>query len=115
MRIAIKIASCAVIIVLVISVWFASPANVEATAASSAASRSLFVSNCARCHGADGGADTESGRLYDVPNIAGGRLRRKSSSRLTAIISKGGRSLPGFGKKLTKKQIASLVGYIRKL
>ncbi len=79
------------------------------------ASRSLYLSNCARCHGADGSADTESGRLYDVPAISGGRLRRKSKTRLTSIITRGGGSMPGFGKKLTKQQIASLVNYVRTL
>jgi mono/diheme cytochrome c family protein len=79
------------------------------------ASRSLYLSNCARCHGADGRADTESGRLYDVPDISGGRLRRKSNRRLTSTIKKGGGSMPAFGKKLNAKQVASLVAYVRGL
>lgn len=84
-------------------------------ATSFAASRSLYLSNCARCHGADGNADTESGRLYDVPVISGGRMKRKSKTRLASIISRGGKSMPGFGKKLTKQQIASLANYVRTL
>lgn len=87
----------------------------DSTDASGAASRSLYLSNCARCHGADGQADTESGRLYDVPDISGGRLRRKSNAKLTSVVMRGGKSMPAFSKKLTRKQIASIVGYIRGL
>lgn len=108
-----------VIVVVVGTVFVAGPAFAETDAVSSAnsgtATRNLYLSNCARCHGADGQGDTESGRLYDVPDISGGRLRRKSSAKLTTVVMRGGKSMPAFSKKLTRKQIASIVGYIRGL
>jgi mono/diheme cytochrome c family protein len=116
MKSVVKLATVAVIIVLVAWVWLGSSFAATGSNASSASeSRALFVSNCARCHGAVGNADTESAQLYDVPVISGGRLRRKSNTRLTAIVARGKGSMPAFGKKLTKAQIASLVAYVKKL
>ncbi len=116
MQSVLKLASVIVFVGIVGSVLLVSASDSKlSTSFSASASRTLFLSNCARCHGADGLGDTESGRLYDVPDISGGKLRRKSSRRLTNSIVKGGRSMPAFGKKLTKQQIASLVSYVRGL
>ncbi len=78
-------------------------------------SRTLYLNNCARCHGADGKGQTELGRLNDSPDISGSKARRIGSKKLTRLITKGAGSMPGFGKKLTKTQIASLVSYVRGL
>lgn len=77
--------------------------------------RDLFINNCARCHGANGNAQTETGKLYNTPNISGGKLRKSSNKRLTRIITNGYGSMPAFGKKLSKADIAALVGYVRRL
>jgi cytochrome c553 len=77
--------------------------------------RTLYLNNCARCHGADGKSQTELGKLNDTPDISGGRARKISNSRLTSLITKGEGSMPGFGKKLNKTQIASLASYVRGL
>lgn len=77
--------------------------------------RTLYLNNCARCHGADGKSDTELGRLNDAPDISGGRAARMSSAKLTRLITNGEGSMPGFRKKLTRAQIASLVNYVREL
>jgi len=77
--------------------------------------RTLYVNNCARCHGADGKSQTETGKLYDTPDISGGQTRKMSTKRLTTLIAKGEGSMPGFAKKMTKAQISSLVSYVRGL
>lgn len=76
---------------------------------------SLFKTHCARCHGADGSADTESGRIYETPDISGGRLKSVPKERLERLVSKGKGSMPAFGKKLSASQIASLVSHMREL
>lgn len=93
------------------SIVISSSTPAEAAGGAGESSRSLYVSNCARCHGGDGRGDTELGRLNDAPDISGGKARRLGSARVTRLISKGAGSMPGFGKKLTKKQIASIVAY----
>jgi cytochrome c6 len=78
-------------------------------------SRALYLNNCARCHGANGKSETELGRLNDAPDISGGKARRLSAGKLTQLIRTGEGSMPGFGKKLTKAQITSIVNYVRGL
>lgn len=77
--------------------------------------RTIYLNNCARCHGADGKSQTELGKLNDTPDISGGKARKISNSRLTRLISNGEGSMPGFGKKLSRAQIASLINYVRGL
>ncbi len=77
--------------------------------------RTLYLNNCARCHGADGESQTEQGRLNETPKISGGRLRNRSTKRLTKVITSGDDKMPAFGKRLTKAQITSLVKYVRGL
>lgn len=79
---------------------------------SAPAAKKLYQANCARCHGADGRGETEAGRLYDAPDISGGRVSRK---RAETVIKNGADSMPAFGRKLSKAQISSLAEYVRKL
>ncbi len=83
-------------------------------AANEVAPKDLYVSNCARCHGADGAGETDLGRKLDVPDltISGSRM---SIKKITRIITAGKEEMPGFGQKLSKKQIANLSAYVRKL
>ena len=75
--------------------------------------RDLYQKNCARCHGADGKSDTELGRLYDSPDLTGRDAKRMSQKQMTRLISNGKGSMPAFKKKLSSKEIASLVNYVR--
>lgn len=78
-------------------------------------SGSLYATNCARCHGADGKGNTELGQLYDASDLTSRRVQRKSRKSMTSVIRNGKGSMPGFGKKLSAKEISSLVTYIRTL
>jgi mono/diheme cytochrome c family protein len=83
-----------------------------------AGAKILYADNCARCHGADGRAQTAMGRAYAAPNLtdAGwGKKERPSDKRLTASIRDGrnhGR-MPAFGQQLSKAEIAALVRLVR--
>ncbi|HKP36211.1 MAG TPA: cytochrome c [Pyrinomonadaceae bacterium] len=79
----------------------------------------LFRNNCARCHGADGRADTPLGRTYSTPDLTDPEWWRKNSkiastASLAAIVSQGKGGMPAFGKKLKRTEIRLLVGYVRK-
>lgn len=78
-------------------------------------SRSLYINNCARCHGADGKGDTELGKLYGSSNLTTRKVKRMSNKRMAQIIRNGVGGMPGFGKKLNNKEITSLVNYVRSL
>lgn len=86
----------------------------HAAAAASNAPKNLYLSNCARCHGADGKGETEVGQQLDVPDlsISGPRM---SVAKISRVIANGKDEMPAFGKKLNKKQIASIAAYVRKL
>jgi len=79
----------------------------------------LFRNNCARCHGADGRADTPLGRTYQTPDLTDPEWWRKNSkitstASLISIVSRGRGGMPAFGKKLKRTEIRLLVGYARK-
>lgn len=77
--------------------------------------RTLYLNNCARCHGADGKADTELGRLNDTPSLKTGTVKKMSRKRATRIIQNGDGSMPGFKNKLSARDISALVSYIKTL
>lgn len=91
-----------------------SPAKPRATEV-----QELFRSNCARCHGADGQAQTPSGELYKTPNLTDGEWWRTNSNitgtrSLIRIVTYGKGGMPAFGKKLKRSEIAQLVNYARR-
>ena len=76
--------------------------------------KDIYLQNCARCHGVDGHGQTEQGRKYNVPDLPK-ETKYASSGKITRIITNGRQDMPAFGKKLTKKQIAALGAYVKKL
>ena len=79
----------------------------------------LFRNNCARCHGGDGRGDTPLGHTYKTPDFTDQEWWRKNANiaganSLVSIVSRGKGGMPAFGKKLTAREIRSLVGYVRK-
>ena len=77
--------------------------------------KTLYVNNCARCHGADGRSDTQLGKLYGAPDLTDKRVKRTSRKRTANVIKNGDGSMPAFGKKMTTAEINSLVSYIKTL
>ena len=78
--------------------------------------RELFISNCARCHGADGLGKTRLGESMAAPDMTDRRWQsRRGDSRMRKAIINGRDEMPAFGGKLSKKEIAALVAYVRTL
>jgi mono/diheme cytochrome c family protein len=76
--------------------------------------RSLYITNCARCHGADGSSQTTLGKKLEAPDLRES-AKEMSSGKIVRIITNGKSDMPSFKRKLTKAQISSLASYIRKL
>ena len=79
----------------------------------------LFRNNCARCHGADGHADTPLGQTHNTPDLTAAEWWQKNSAltserSLTSIVRQGKGDMPAFGEKLKPKEISGLVKYMRK-
>lgn len=78
--------------------------------------RETYAQNCARCHGADGRGQTTLGKTLDAPNIADANWqKRHNDKKIAAKIVRGGGGMPAFAKKLSAKDINSLVAYVRSL
>jgi mono/diheme cytochrome c family protein len=75
----------------------------------------LFHSNCQMCHGADGKGSTPTGQALKVANLHSPEVVKMSDAELANVISKGKKSMPAFGSRLTSPQIENLVSYIRTL
>jgi mono/diheme cytochrome c family protein len=66
----------------------------------------LFMMNCAHCHGSDARGD-EGPDLHGVT---------KSDARISSIIKNGIQGeMPKFGAKLTDTDVQALVGFVRSL
>lgn len=94
-----------------------SPRSSEAAAVdnNAAPAGKLYLNNCARCHGADGKSQTELGKKIDATDLTDSFVKKMSRKKVTNAITNGADGMPAFGKKLSKKEISSLVNYIRTL
>lgn len=76
---------------------------------------SLFNSQCAKCHGRDGRAQTKRGRQTHTRDITSAEWQNDvSDERIFNSISRGKGKMPAF-KKLSDAEIDSLVAYVRRL
>jgi mono/diheme cytochrome c family protein len=73
----------------------------------------IYAQNCARCHGADGRAQTPKGRETDAIDLTSDDWS-PDAARDTRIVTRGKGSMPGFGRKLTPAQVSAVVQYIRR-
>ena len=81
-----------------------------------ASGRSVYASNCARCHGADGTGHTTMGEMTQARDLTDAAWQSDvTDERIFNSISNGKGKMPSFKKKLTTEQIESLVAYVRGL
>jgi cytochrome c5 len=75
---------------------------------------SLYTAKCAKCHGADGRGETAIGRSLDAPDFTDESWKtRHSADEMISVVTKGQKGMPAFSKKLTRRQISSLVSYVQ--
>ncbi len=79
-----------------------------------------WKAKCAACHGADGKADTESGKKAKIPDMTKPEWQKgKTDDQIKASIENGikkdGKEMEPFKDKLTPEQITGLIAYIRTL
>jgi mono/diheme cytochrome c family protein len=103
--------------IALIGYWQRAAAGQRRGTSSTERARTLYAQNCARCHGADGRAQTDLGQLYDATDLTSAKWWRDqhiNDRRLNASITNGKKGgMPAFGKKLTRADIAALVAYVR--
>ena len=107
-----KLGIVSVFLVAVIFLVFSNSAQATISSSETAASpRSLYVSNCASCHGTNGKAQTAKGRKLEANDISGGT----STAKTIRIVTSGKGDMPSFKKRLTAAQIKSIADYVRTL
>jgi cbb3-type cytochrome c oxidase subunit III len=93
-------------------------ANTDSKGKSSAVARgrSVYEANCARCHGGDGTSHTTMGEMTQAPNLTDAAWQsRHSTSRMISSVSNGRGDMPAFKKKLSARDIAAAVAFVRTL
>src|SRR5258708_37264924 len=75
---------------------------VEAVSPEAASPRTLYVQNCARCHGSNGKAQTALGKRLGADDLTASTA---STSKIIRVITNGRGKMPSFKKKLTTAQI----------
>lgn len=91
------------------------PTGADFATAAAPDAASLFNSQCAKCHGRDGRANTKQGRQMHTRDITNAEWQNDvSDERIFNSISRGKGKMPAF-KKLSDAQIDSLVSYVRHL
>lgn len=73
----------------------------------------VFSQNCARCHGADGRANTAKGRSVGATDLTSNDWT-PNTERDTRIVNRGKESMPAFKGKLKPAEIDVVVEYIRR-
>jgi cytochrome c oxidase cbb3-type subunit 3 len=79
------------------------------------AERAIFQRSCQICHGSDGRGGSNQSRLTGVPDFTNRSWQTsRSPAQLQASILEGkGQRMPGFRDKLSNRQAAALVSFVR--
>jgi mono/diheme cytochrome c family protein len=90
--------------------------TVPAAVGAAPSTEALFKQKCVKCHGADGSGDTSMGRIFNAPDFtdSGWWAKHSNTAERVRAITKGKKSMPAFGKKLTSAQIAGLATYVER-
>lgn len=89
--------------------------SVTVNAESVAASRSLYRTHCASCHGNDGKSNTKKGRETEASDLTDPGVKGNANDKNIRIITNGKGDMPGMKGKLSVAQIASVARYIKSL
>lgn len=74
-----------------------------------------YKSKCAMCHGADGLAATNMGKMLKIPSFKDPSLVKAPDSQLIEATTNGKGKMPSYKSTLSAAQIKEVVAYIRTL
>jgi mono/diheme cytochrome c family protein len=107
------VAAVAAVIAAVVFFGAGRPAADAVSLAAQRGGADVYARNCARCHGADGRAQTPKGRQVDAVDFTSDEWL-PNTARDTRIVTNGKGSMPSFKRKLSAAEISSVVAYIRR-
>ena len=77
--------------------------------------KTLFVRNCAGCHGPEGGGDGYRLLGRDPANLTAPSTRKKSDAELLKAIHNGKPNMPAWKGNLSENQSRDVLAYVRTL
>ncbi|MEK7300526.1 MAG: cytochrome c [Nitrospirota bacterium] len=77
--------------------------------------KTLFVRNCAGCHGPEGGGDGYRLLGQDPANLTAPSTRKKSDAELLKTIHNGKPNMPAWKGNLSESQSRDVLAYVRTL
>jgi mono/diheme cytochrome c family protein len=76
--------------------------------------KALFMQTCAKCHGVNGSGETVAGEIAGAPNFRDREWQESlNDKRMMVSIMHGRGGMPAFKSKLSQKEIALLISYVR--
>lgn len=77
--------------------------------------KSLFKERCSRCHGRNGDGATTIGAMLDATDFTNPEwwTEETTDARLINSVTNGKHEMPAFGRKISKREIESLIAYVR--
>ena len=75
----------------------------------------IYGSKCQPCHGPTGAADTVMGKKFGAASFSSPDVVKASDAELLVVLKNGKGKMPGWGYKLSEKQLEDLVVYVRNL
>ena len=77
--------------------------------------KTLFKERCSRCHGRNGDGATTIGAMLDATDFTNPEwwTEEITDARLVNSVTNGKHEMPAFGRKITKREIESLIAYVR--
>lgn len=90
-------------------------AELNAKPGDAARGKTLFVRNCAGCHGTEGGGNGYRLLGPDPANLTAPSTGKKSDSELLKTIHDGKPNMPAWKGNLSEKQSRDVLAYVRTL
>lgn len=76
---------------------------------------SIYKSKCMTCHAADGSGNTPAGKATKTPPFVSPEMLKMSDAEFISYTKDGRGKMPAYVGKLSDKEIADVVAYIRTL
>src|SRR5438552_4240687 len=76
--------------------------------------KTLFKERCSRCHGREGNGATTIGAMLNVPDFTNPKWwgKEPTDARLINSVTMGKNDMPAFGRKISKRDVESLIAYV---
>ena len=89
--------------------------HAAAVAQDAAAAAAWKKGNCTMCHGADGSGSTPAGKAMGARDLRVPEVQKQTDAEIAKIVSDGRKKMPSFKNKMSEKEIAAAVSFVRSL